>query len=152
MSANPRVAFPSQTQVFSYTDGTLFEGFILLGIRTPAVDATGGSQAYPPKVAAYSTSNTRQFIPMPVFTKIYIKSGLMESTTGVIFSNDLVPPGFQYVAWLYHLTTEDVPVTGFSTPVLATISPFAITATPFTIPGSFLTLALPGGGTSPNPN
>lgn len=90
----------------TWHDGTLFDGFIWLGIVLPTVPA----YEFPWMIA------TLRFQRIPQFIKIPIYNGAIDQTTQVFYSADINPPGTLYVAyWFSSDGTLITPASGTAT-------------------------------------
>lgn len=132
MSSELRYGKPSGT--IAWSDGTPFDGVAAIGIKS-MVDGLGATW---PSTTLGNRSIRRT---LPVFAPINIVEGSFDPYAGVIYNEDLTPPGTQYVAWYYDTTGKQV--AGPSTA-------FTVTASSFTIPT--LTLTVPSVGSNPVPN
>ncbi len=130
----PRVGKLSQTVTLAWSDGTLFSGFLLVGI-VPPTSGTDWAEIF-----------LNDFYPpqrVPVFAKIPIKAGKYNSESGLYFTADLDPPNTRYVAWWYDATGRKI------TPTQS--AQFQVTTDPFTPPTPTLT-APSVGSTVPTPD
>jgi hypothetical protein len=87
------MSFPSYAKVassvtYEWSDDRTFSGYLLIGLVPP----TGRSFA---NIDKQMTS-----VIAPPFVRIKITNGVPDQNIGVIYTTDLNPPGFRYVAWL----------------------------------------------------
>jgi len=131
--ALPQVGKFDQSVTVQWSNGSNFDGFILVGL-VPPTNVTdwaeiGISGYYPPQ-------------RVPVFARVPIVDGKFDSTAGLFFNADLEPPNTRYVAWYYDITRRQI---------AGPSSQFQVTADPFTPPS--LTLTAPSAGsTNPTPD
>jgi len=131
----PRVGRFSQDATLSWTDASLFNGFILVGIVPPTSGGTDWAQLsisdyYPPQ-------------RVPVFARVPITSGKYNSVAGLFFTADLEPPNSRYIAFWYDATGRLI------TPSAS--AQFQVTTDPFTPPTP--TLTVPSvGSVNPTPD
>jgi hypothetical protein len=133
MATAPRIGKFSPSATVQWGDGTLFDGFLLVGFSRPTLSATEmevrlGKQGEPSE-------------PLPRFFKIPIIDGAYSQYAGLFFNADLNPKTTKYYAWLY--TGADLPVAGPSASFSVTSE--VISAPSFTVP-------TPDEGTSPTPD
>lgn len=133
-SEAPRVGKVSNNATVSWSDGSEFNGYMLVGLSSPELS----SQTFP-NVRYGNVGEPTETIP--VFVKIPIKHGQFNQTVGVFFNEDLSPPNTLYYAWMY--TNTDFQVAGPS-------SSFSVTQDGWT-PPSF-SLGTPTSGDAPIPN
>jgi len=132
--AIPRVGRFSQDATLSWTDSSLFNGFILVGIVPPTSGGTDWAQLsisdyYPPQ-------------RVPVFARVPITLGKYNSVAGLFFTADLEPPNTRYVCWFYDSTGRQI---------AGPSAQFQVTTDPFTPPTP--TLTVPSvGSVNPTPD
>lgn len=130
-AASPSVAtFVSSPGTIAWSDGTLFDGYVWLGLQLPTGDAP------------YLFNSTRPQ-QLPPYTRIPIIGGQLDNNTGVFYNSNLQPPGTRYVA--YYFDSNNVLIA----PASGTATPFAVSATPVTL--TVPTLTVPALGTAPVP-
>lgn len=92
MPTTPSFATLTQTPV-TWSDGTLFDGFLLLGLVSPQYANLAWQQI--------SLAGRVPAELIPVFLKIPIVSGVYRNDIGVLYNSSLAPPNTQYAAWWY---------------------------------------------------
>lgn len=116
-----------------WADGTLFDGYVWLGIVLPNNPAFKFPWLY----------GSWRYQQLPRFIKVPIINGAIDSTTQAFYNSDLNPPGTKYVAyWFSSDGTLITPATGSAVPFIIS-TPF----TTLTVP----TLTLPSGENFPVP-
>ena len=115
-----RTAKASNATPVTWSNGDLFDGYLLIGIATPSGR---------PGVAVAGYDGV---VEPPIFTVIPITAGEYNQAT---------PPNTKYYAWLYDKT---------NTQVGSISSVFTITSTPFTPPSFTTTVPSAGSAPTPN--
>jgi hypothetical protein len=124
----------------TWTDSTLFNGFVLIGLALPTASGTQFLGV------RYGNAGISEAIPQ--FTKIPVTDGLLNSSCGLFYNADLTPPGSQYVAWTY---VPNGPTAGGVCRMIAgPTATFEVTEATFTLPA--MTLTVPTVGTVPTPD
>ena len=92
MSSTPSYANLTDTPVL-WSDGSNFNGFLLLGIVSPQYS----------NLAWQQISLAGRVPPewIPVFLKVPIQDGQYRNDIGVLYNASLAPPNTQYVGWWY---------------------------------------------------
>lgn len=129
--ATPRTA--TLTGTVTWSDGTLFDGYLLIGIALP----TNGDGDWPYIAADGITPPQR----LPQWIFIPIKQGVIDAATKLWYNADLNPPGTQYVAYWYD-SLKRLVVSGVPTPFTISTASHAI---------SLPTITVPNNGTVPTP-
>lgn len=120
----------SPAATITWSDGTLFNGFLLLGLVVPSTSGIPwaeldlGGQAPGERI--------------PLFTKVPVVDGKFDTTVGVLYNSSIAPPETQYAAWYYDQSTY--PPRRIAGP--STL--FTVTSTPFAPPALTLTIPTPG--------
>ena len=133
--ALPRSAKFSQAVTTTWSDGSNFHGFILIGLVPPTSGGTDwasidtGADQYP-----------RMRIPVLAFVPIVAGKFHAEST--MWFTADLTPPNTRYVAWYFDSTKRQI---------AGPSAQFQVTTDPFTPPSATLTVPTVGT-TNPTPD
>ena len=136
--ADPRKAKFNATPTVAWSDGSVFNGYILIGIQMPS---QGGTD-YPFVAMGGSGQDFYPIQRVPTFALTPIKSGKYDINTTIFFNSDLNPPNSVYRAWLYDDTRRQV---------AGPSSSFTVSADPFTPPT--LTPTIPTtGATTPTPD
>lgn len=123
MSA-PRKSAVATSNTFLWSNGTNFDGWLIIGIVPPQA---GGVTNWPSMTPGDMTSP----VALPPFYQIRIRDGRAETATKVIYTSDIVPPNTTYVAWLCDVNKRLMTSTASATFTVTsdTFSPPAITAT-----------------------
>jgi len=132
--ADPRKGKLSQSVTVLWSDGSNFNGYLLIGIVPP----TAGGTDYTSLVSGDSYPVQR----LPVFTLVPIKEGKYHDTTAIFFTADMEPPTSTYKAWLYDATRRQI---------AGPSAPFTVSTDPFT-PPSFTATVPASGGADPVPD
>lgn len=126
----------NQDTVVSWSDGSPFNGFLLLGLVLPI------------NVTAWAELDLAGQYPgerLPIFTRIPITSGQFSKDAGVIYSTSINPPNTKYAAFYYDSSAYP-PRQIAADPTL-----FSVTSTPITLVPP--TLTAPTAGTvAPTPD
>ena len=129
----PRVGKFSQSATLTWSDASLFDGFILVGLVPP----TSGTDWSSIALSGYYPTQR-----VPTFARVPIKDGKYNSNSGLFFTADLEPPNTRYVCWFYDNTGRQV---------AGPSAQFQVTADPVTPPTP--TLTVPSvGATTPTPD
>lgn len=125
------------TGTVSWSNGVLFDGWLLLGIVRPE-NADG---QWPSTVLAGQLAPQR----LPIWLEIPISAGVIDTATKVFFNSSIEPPNTQYVAFWYDRNKRRLfPATGVApTPFTISTDPYAITVPTLTIPSTSATLPTP---------
>ena len=123
------MATPQSTQVTfaspaQWTDGTLFDGFILIGIALPTVSGV----SYPS--LSYQSNFPSQRLPQ--WYVIPVTAGVPNQNTFVFFTNAIDPPNCRYTSYFYDHNKQQV--SGPSTLFQITSAPFVMTVPTLTAP------------------
>jgi hypothetical protein len=124
----------------AWTDGTLFNGFVLIGLALPTASGTQFLGV------RYGNAGISEAIPQ--FTKIPVTDGLLSTSCGLFYNADLTPPGSQYVGWTY---IPNGPTAGGTCRMIAgPTATFEVDEPTFTLPS--MTLTVPTTGSVPTPD
>jgi len=114
------------TGTIYWSNGDLFDGWLLIGVVPPQSGGTNWPTVKP--------SDMVSPIALPPFYMIRIKLGTPETNTKVFYTSDITPPNTEYVAWLcdinYQLmttepsTTFTVTSTTFEPPTIVAVTTF----------------------------
>lgn len=88
----PQYATLSQSMSVTWSDGTLFNGFLLLGLVFPI----SGSQWAEIDLGGQTPGER-----LPQFLKVPIVNGQFDNSVGVLYNSSISPPNTKYVAWYY---------------------------------------------------
>lgn len=135
--ATPRIGKFASSATVSWANGSLFQGFCLVGISKPTISAS--------PVHSVSFGNSGMSEPIPDFYRIPIVDGKYSQVSGLFYTADLTPPGATYVAWLYTQSAQ-----GYYIPVTAASSTFTVSSDSITPPT--FTVNTPGAGSTPVPD
>ena len=129
-----RIAKFTQSVTVTWSDGSLFNGFILVGVVAPVGSAvdwsyTTAGDTYPP-------------YRICLWSRVPIQAGKYNNDLGLFYTTDINPPGAVYVAYYYDSTGRQI---------AGPSGTFTVTSTPVTPPLPTLT-APSGTGTLPVPN
>lgn len=109
----------------TWSDGTPFDGYVLLSVVPPS---------------GYSQQGKSSFFPiqkLPGAIKVPIRNGVINNTTKIPWTNAYDPPGCAYLATWYD---------PFDNVISGPIGPFTVTADPYTVSVPTLTTPVGGGG------
>ena len=95
-TSTPQSASLSQSVTVLWSDGSLFNGFILIGLVYP----TNGSQWAEVDLGGQAPGER-----LPQFTKVAIVNGKFDNSVGIVYTSSISPPNTQYVAWYYDQST-----------------------------------------------
>lgn len=133
----PRVALFSGNQQFFWNDvnTTPFNGFVLIALIPPKI---GAGTPW----AQLDYGNLSPSIELPLWQRIPIIDGQLNSSCGLFLNTDIVPPGSTYVAWYYdstgtqvagptsQFTVTSVGSNSFTPPILTLTAPTTAGANP----------------------
>ena len=138
----PQSATLDQSVTITWSDGSLFSGFLLLGLVVPSSGGTAwaeldlGGQAPGERI--------------PLFTKIPVINGKFDNTVGVLYNTSISPPETKYAAWYYDQSVfpprQIAGPTALFTVSSSTLTPPAIT---LPLPTAGVTAPTPDTGVSP---
>lgn len=133
----PQSATLDQSVTITWSDGTLFSGFLLLGLVVPS---SGGT--------AWAELDLQGQAPgerIPKFTKVPVINGKFDNSVGVLYTTSISPPETKYACWYYDQSTNPPrQIAGPSTL-------FTVTTATLTPPSLTLTIPTPGV-TPPTPD
>ena len=150
MATAPRTAKidSSLTVTWATPSGTLFDGWMLIGIVPPSVTGADAVATNAPYIAY---GNQIALEKIPTFYVIPIVEGKFDQNCRVLFTSDLQPPRCRYVAWLYDRTWRMIDAPGAPSPPLFPDA-FEVTTDPFTPPYSMTGPQAVPGLTAPSPD
>jgi len=133
----PSYATLSQTASIAWSNGDLFNGFLLIGLVVPTSGGTGWAEL---DLGGQSPGER-----IPLFTKVSVVNGQFDGTIGVIYNTSISPPNSKYSCWYYDQSVyPPKQIAGPSTL-------FTVTSATLTPPA--LTLTVPTAGTvAPTPD
>lgn len=124
-------AFALLTGTVTWSDLTLFDGYVLLGLVLPSnsdgiwpsVSVNGGN--VPP-------------IRLPIWTQVPIAAGVFDQNSKIYFNSAITPDSTQYVAYWYDLNKRRIsPATGSNpTPFTVNTGAYAIAIPTLTVPAN----------------
>ena len=117
-----------------YSNGTLFDGYVLLLI------------APPPGYTSASIMNQLIVQPICDHVKVRIQQGVYDQSARIYYTSYLEPPNCQYVAYFYD--NNDIQL-GHTALFTVTANPYTITVPALTIPSATSVIPSPGGGVLP---
>lgn len=120
----PRVALFNTNTQYKWSNGILFNGFMLVEMLIPSDGVTPWAEV--------DYGNIFPGLTLPRMQKIPIVDGQANGACGLFLNEDLVPPGSQYVIWFYDSTNRQL--AGPSAPVVVVASMLNTGFTPPVIP------------------
>ena len=136
---NPTTTKIITTSNVTWDNGSLFSGYLVLGIALPR-DAAGVRWA---NINLFGTSQI-----LPEWTVIPIVEGVLDNNTSIFPNSQLDPPNTKYVAYWYDNTWKLVyPLPAGTIPALFTVSGATYTITPPTLASG----SAPTGADAPVP-
>jgi hypothetical protein len=137
--ADPRKAKFSQDQIFTWSNGALFNGSAIIGLVIPTVSGTADT-VWP----EINYGNTNLFFSLPKsFAKIPIKEGKLSSDLGLFYNTDITPPNTQYIHYIIDSNNKVISGPG---------SLFTVSSTPVTLPTLTITVPTTTNAVAPVPN
>lgn len=130
----PRIALCDGTVNITWSDGSAFNGFILVNLIPPTDGVTQWSEV--------DYGNLYPGLRLPIYQRIPIIDGQLNTSCGLYYNVDLVPPGSVYQAYFYDSTGRKI--AGPSANFTVSSSPFQPTVPSLTVPTG------PGSGTTPD--
>lgn len=121
------------TGTISWSDGTLFNGFALIGLRK----LTDGSAEW----ADFTLGHQGQKLRLPKWQKIPIADGAFNQDVELRYNADISPPGSQYVAFYYDSTKRAIG---------SASAYFSVASSTVAIPTVTLTAPVSGGAPTPD--
>lgn len=112
---------------FTWSDGTLFNGYAVINFAVPM----NGATAWP----TVSLAKQSPGINLPLSVRIPIVEGNPDMSVGVIYNSDITPPNTYYQAWLYEMNGVEV---------AGPTDAFTVSSDPFTL--AFGTITIPSSG------
>lgn len=132
MPTPPQVATLSQSTTITWSNGDLFNGFLLLGLVLP----NSGSTWVEVDLGGQSPAER-----IPLFTRVPVVDGKFDNSVGVLYNSSISPPNTKYAAWYYDAS---------SYPPRQIAGPSALfTVSSATLTPPALTLTAPTAGTTP---
>lgn len=131
--ATPRIS-KAAPATFVWSDGTVFNGFYLMALVPPVI---GGSDA-----ARFALNTYAPECRIPQWAVIPIKAGSLSQDVGILYNEDINPPGTKYAAYLYDVSKRMVD---------GPTSPFIVNTTTFN-PSFSAPTAPSTSGTTPTPD
>ncbi len=138
MPTPPRIARFDQSIVTRWSDGSLFNGYLLVGVALPTLSGTAFQ-------AVHLGNGIGSAEPVSQFTKIPIREGKYDFNSGLFYNADLTPPGSIYVCWLYTSNGQ-----GKLRQVSASINSFSVVSPTVTL--ALPSPTVPTTGSVPNPD
>lgn len=132
MPLPPRTASLSASDEVAWSDATLFDGFLLLGLVTPE---SGGTSWAELQLGGGFRSER-----LPLFQRIDVIDGKYDTSAKVLQNSSISPPNSKYAAWFYDNSTPPRKIAGPSTL-------FTVSTDTFSPPA--LTLTVPAAGSVP---
>lgn len=133
--ASPRTATITTSSPIAWSDSTLFDGFLLVGIALPTLNAVQYST-----VALDAASPP---VRLPQWFYLSIKQGVIDPYTKLYFSADIDPPNTKYAAYFYDVTRTRIAPSGAATLFQITSTPYTITVPTLTAPTATATAPQP---------
>lgn len=125
----PQSATLSQSVTVTWSDGTPFNGFLLIGLVYP----TSGSEWAEVDLGGQSPGER-----LPQFQRVPIVNGQYDNSVGVLYNSSISPPNTKYVAWFYDQSTFP------PRQICGPTSFFTVTSSPLTPPTCSLTIPTAG--------
>lgn len=116
----------------TWSDGTTFEGFCLLGLVPPTVLGSSATKFY----AKFKEHKTE----IPQWLTLRVRNGVIDARTKVRYNTSISPPNTQYVCYFVDISGT----------IIATNSLFTVTDSPYTLVEPTLTVPT-AGATAPTP-
>lgn len=133
----PQYATLSQSESITWSNGDLFNGFLLLGLVVPI----GGSTAWAELDLGGQSPGER----IPIFTRVPVVNGQFDNSVGVIYNSSIAPPNTKYACWYYDQSSNP------PRKIAGPSSLFTVSSSTLTPPA--LTLTVPTAGTvAPSPD
>lgn len=95
--SSPRTAQLTSAANIAWSNGSLFDGFALVGLAVP-VDPDNSNAPWPQLMKGRGSF---PFQRLPLWAKIPIIQGVFDSNSTLFFNADIDPPNTQYVAYFY---------------------------------------------------
>lgn len=96
----PRVALMNGSTVYTWSDGSNFNGFILIELIVPSDGSTPWGEV--------DYGNLYPSITLPTMQRIPIINGQANTSCGVFLTPDITPPNSSYIAWYYDSTGRKI--------------------------------------------
>lgn len=133
MPSAPRQASIKSTSRVEWSDGSPFNGFLLVGLALPTVSGYTYARTF--------LGNTGKPQRIPLWTKIPIDTGVYDNAAKVFFNADLDPPNTRYSAWWYDHNNRQV--AGPASLFEVTTDPHVLATPTLTVPSVPITLPAP---------
>lgn len=136
----PTPSYATLSGTVTWSDGTLFDGYLYLGLVMPA----NSDGVWPTATLSGQGSPQR----LPIWTVVPVMSGVFNPQTRVLYNNSLTPPHTQYVAYWYDLNMRRVAPgpTAITVPFSINVSPYVISIPTLTSPSTSNTIPVTGDG------
>ena len=125
--AIPRQSKVSPSLTVTWSDATVFDGFLIIGVVPPTLSSTD--------FANVAVGNLSTFVPLPKFYRFRIDAGKVDQSVGVYYTSDVSPPGVTYVVQFQDKTGRMI-TSSWSAAFTVTDSTFTPTVPTMTVPTS----------------
>ena len=136
MPIPPSTATLNPATTITWSDESLFNGFLLLGLVVP----TSGGTAWAELDLGGETTNER----LPIFTRVAVVDGKFDTTVGILYNSAITPPNSKYAAWYYDTSVPARQINGPSTLFSVSATPLTPPTLTFTVPTAGVTAPTPG--------
>lgn len=137
--ASPRIGKFSQSTTLTWSDGTLFNGFFLVGTAIPTLSGTAFGGVY------YGNSGLSE--PLPRFYVVPVSEGKYNEVCGLFYNADIAPPNSTYYGWLYTMNGPG----GLKRQVAGPTTAFTVSSDSFTPPALTPTITV-AASSAPDPD
>ncbi len=121
----PQYATLDQSVTITWSNGSAFSGFLLIGLVVPTAGGTPWAEL---DLGGQSPGER-----IPLWTRVPVVNGKFDNTVGVLYNSAIAPPNTQYACWYYDQSaTPPRQIAGpstFFTVSSATLTPPSLTLT-----------------------
>lgn len=129
----PQTATLDQSVTVTWTNGDLFNGFLLIGLIVPSSGGTAWAEL--------DLGGQYPGVRLPIFQRVSIINGQFDNSVGVLYNSSIAPPNTQYACWYYDQSTNP------PRKIAGPSSPFTVSTATLTPPTA--TLTVPTAGVTP---
>lgn len=134
---SPLSAKITTTVPVTWSDGSLFSGYILFGIALPT-DSLGAQWA---ELRLWGTSQR-----LPLWVTVPVVEGQVDTNTTLFYTNQMDPPNTRYSIYWFDMTWKRIyPIGSLPALISVTANPYVVTQPTLAAPG------VPGAGLTPDP-
>lgn len=125
MPSPPQVATLTQAATVTWSNGDLFNGFLLIGLVVPNTSGDAWAEL--------DLGGQQPGERIPIWTRVAVVDGVYDNTVGVLYNSSISPPNTKYAAYYYDSSVfpprQIAGPSALFTVTTATLTPPALTLT-----------------------